>query len=112
MISVSSRSCLARGVCWCRPRHPVVGALLQRADAPHQVAFVQTLQRIIGRTRCSSTRTSSMPSSLVVLIVEGRGVAKALAASRVQRVGTRVSADHLETQAGNAGLQLARDLIE
>jgi hypothetical protein len=53
-----------------------------------------------------------MPSSLVVLIVEGRGVAKALAASRVQRVGTRVSADHLETQAGKAGLQLTRDLLD
>jgi hypothetical protein len=53
-----------------------------------------------------------MPSSLVVLIVEGRGVAKALAASRVQRVGTRVSADRLKTQAGKAGLQLARDLLE
>jgi hypothetical protein len=41
-----------------------------------------------------------------------RGVAKALAAARVQRVGTRDSADHLETQAGKAGLQLARDLLE
>src|SRR5438445_8921658 len=76
--------------------------LLQRSDPSHQVAFVESLERVIrraGRSACASSSTSSFPARLVVRCRRrGKGVGRLA----VQLVGAGISADHLKAQPGEA----------
>ena len=86
--------------------------LLQCSDASHEVTFVVTPQRVVRRARRSACACSSASSFPALLVVRPRWRRKGARRIAVQRVGTRVSADHLEAQPGEARLQFARDLLE
>src|SRR5438128_5694491 len=86
--------------------------LLQRSDPSHQVAFVETLQRVVRRARSSACTSSSASSFPGLLVVGCRGRGKGAGRLAVQLVGAGISADHLKAQPGEARLHLACDLLE
>ena len=87
--------------------------LLERSNTPHEIRFTQALQRIVRRPRRSFLRTSTTPLlSPASLAVGNRHPGKGFGRLAVERVSARIPADHLEAQARETGLRLARHLLE
>ena|SRR6266511_4479247 len=71
---------------------------LERANPPHQARLVEALHRVVRGPRCSAG-SSRTPSSSPSLGATSRLRSERVGRLAVERVGARVPAYHLKTQA-------------